>query len=73
MIKQSRTKLHHEYPNARIGYLNHRYQKNHPISFPVFDDDEYIESRHSTGWKYSTKQHKLWGRPDHKLNKRAIS
>lgn len=71
--KLSRVKLHREYPNAKIGHLNRRYQKRHPISFPVFDDAEYVTSRHSTGRKYSTKQRKSWGSPDRELNKRAMS
>lgn len=37
--------------------LTHRNRKDrrHSFRFPVFDDPEYCTSRHSTGWKYSTK------------------
>lgn len=55
IAKQERQKLNREYPNAKICHLNRKYKKNHPIDFPVFDDDEYRQSWHSTGWKHSTK------------------
>lgn len=29
----------------------------HYFRFPVFDDNEYLIAKHSTGWKYSTKCH----------------
>lgn len=55
LAKQKRQKLDRQYPNAKIRHLNRKYKKNHPIDFPVFDDDEYRQGWHSTGWKYSTK------------------
>ena len=71
--KLDRQRLQMIYRSAKIGHLHRRYKKNHPYAFPVFDDDEYIQGRHSTGWKYSTKNRKSWGSPDKKLNKRAMS
>lgn len=55
LAKQERQELDRAYPNTKIRHLNRKYKKNHPIDFPVFDDDEYRQSWHSTGWKYSTK------------------
>lgn len=55
IARQERQQLDRAYPNAKIRHLNRKYKKNHPIDFPVFDDDEYRQSWHSTGWKYSTK------------------
>lgn len=40
--------------NTKIRHLNRRYHNHHPIDFPVFDDDEYIEAKTSTGWKHSS-------------------
>lgn len=44
-----------EYPNNIIRHQNRKYNRNHTEAFPVFDDPEYELSRHSTGWKYSSK------------------
>ena len=41
LAKQERQKLDRKYPNTKIRHLNRKYKKNHPIDFPVFDDDEY--------------------------------
>lgn len=38
-----------------LRHLNRKYQRKHPEAFPWWDDNEYIRSSHSTGWKYSTK------------------
>lgn len=38
-----------------LRHLNRKYQRKHPEAFPWLDDNEYIRSSHSTGWKYSTK------------------
>ena len=42
------------HPN-QIKHYNRSYRRTHLNNFPMFDDDEYIKDRHSTGWKYSTK------------------
>src|SRR5699024_11680568 len=44
IAKQEQQKLDRKYPNAKICHLNRKYKKNHPIDFPVFDDDEYRRS-----------------------------
>lgn len=61
---QSRTerfRLARLYPEAQVRHINRRYSRRHPIDFPVFDDNEYIESRHSTNWKHSHKWQHQWG------------
>ena len=55
VAKQERQELDRAYLNTKIRHLNRKYKKNHPIDFPVFDDDEYRQGWHSTGWKHSTK------------------
>ena len=39
-----------------LRHRNRQIMKKHPTFFPEFDDPEYSRSRHSTGWKYSTKK-----------------
>lgn len=65
-----------DFKNVKIRHLNRRYHNHHPIDFPVFDDDEYLESKDSTGWKHSSKarhqynQH--YGQPAN-IDKRQLS
>lgn len=43
------------YKYLSLRHKNRQIMKKHPTIFPEFDDPEYSRSRHSTGWKYSTK------------------
>ena len=49
--------LIHNYP---FRHRNRKLNRKHPIDFPVWDDDEYIRARNSTGWKYSTNCKHQW-------------
>lgn len=53
--KQEIQSLVNEYPNNIIRHSNRQVNKHHSCDFPVFDDPEYLLSRHSTGWKHSSK------------------
>lgn len=44
-----------KYAQYPIRHPNKTYRKQHLEDFPVFDDDEYIRHRRSSGWKESTK------------------
>lgn len=37
--------------NIRLLHLNRQYHRKHATNFPVFDDNEYLRSRRSSGWK----------------------
>ena len=54
-----------EYPNNIIRHPNRKYNRNHTEAFPVFDDPEYELSRHSTGWKYSSKARHQYNQHHH--------
>ena len=41
--------------NHNLRHFNRNYVKSHPDSFPVWDDNEYMTSRRSNGWKHQKK------------------
>lgn len=47
--------LINDYPGNVVRHRNRKFNRKHSCEFPVFDDSEYTISRHSTGWKYSSK------------------
>lgn len=56
-LKQTTADLIRKYP---LKHRNRKHLRNHSSFFPVFDDNEYISARRSTGWKESTKKHKQY-------------
>lgn len=52
---------HYDVPkNIPLRHFNRNFRRKHLENFPWWDDNEYIRSKHSTGWKYSTKYRKQW-------------
>ena len=56
-LKQTTTDLVKDYP---LKHRNRKHLRNHSSFSPVFDDNEYISARRSTGWKESTKKRKQY-------------
>lgn len=56
-LKQTVADLTKNYP---LRHSNRKHLRNHSSFFPVFDDNEYISARKSTGWKESTKKRKQY-------------
>lgn len=56
-LKQTTANLVKNYP---LKHRNRKHLRNHSSFFPVFDDNEYISARRSTGWKESTKKRKQY-------------
>lgn len=56
-LKQTIASLVKTYP---LRHKNRKHLRNHSSFSPVFDDNEYISARRSTGWKESTKKRKQY-------------
>lgn len=56
-LKQTTADLIKNYP---LRHINRKHLRNHSSFSPVFDDNEYISARRSTGWKESTKKRKQY-------------
>lgn len=56
-LKQTTADLVKQYP---LKHRNRKHLRSHSSFFPVFDDNEYISARRSTGWKESTKKRKQY-------------
>lgn len=56
-LKQTIADLVKNYP---LRHSNRKHLRNHSSFSPVFDDNEYISARRSTGWKESTKKRKQY-------------
>ena len=56
-LKQTTANLTKNYP---LRHSNRKHLRNHSSFAPVFDDNEYISARRSTGWKESTKKRKQY-------------
>lgn len=56
-LKQTTANLTKNYP---LRHSNRKHLRNHSSFSPVFDDNEYISARRSTGWKESTKKCKQY-------------
>lgn len=56
-LKQTTASLVKTYP---LRHKNRKHLRNRSSFFPVFDDNEYISARRSTGWKESTKKRKQY-------------
>lgn len=47
----------------KFKHINRSYTRKHIAHFPVWDDSEYLVSRHSTGWKHQRKNRKQYDVP----------
>lgn len=46
-----------------LRHMNRNYVRHHLEHFPAWDDDEYLTSRHSTGWKHQRKNKRQYWVP----------
>lgn len=49
--------------NHNLRHFNRNYVKKHPSAFPIWDDNEYMTSRRSNGWKHQKKNRHQYDAP----------